>query len=85
MKALVLATVIFAQAPAETTAPNLTDAEAYARDVTLMVLYHEMGHALIDVLDAPVLGRGRGGHAVGPLDRPQLGAGMGRGKGAGGG
>jgi hypothetical protein len=56
MKALVLATVIFAQAPAETTAPALTDAEAYTRDVVLSTFYHEMAHALMDVLDAPVLG-----------------------------
>ncbi len=34
---------------------ELTEAQGYARDVALMFLYHELGHALIDVLDAPVL------------------------------
>jgi Putative metallopeptidase len=57
MKALLVALLLTAQ-PVHAEAPEaeLTPAEAYARDVTLMFFYHEMGHALIDVLDAPVLG-----------------------------
>ncbi|NBE06521.1 DUF4344 domain-containing metallopeptidase [Paragemmobacter ruber] len=35
---------------------NLTDAEWYARDVMLTIFYHELGHALIDVMQLPVLG-----------------------------
>ena len=35
---------------------QLTDAEWYARDVMLAIFYHEMGHALIDVMQLPVLG-----------------------------
>lgn len=34
----------------------LTDAEWYVRDVMLAIFYHEMGHALIDVMQLPVLG-----------------------------
>ena len=35
---------------------NLTDAEWYVRDVMLAIFYHELGHALIDVMQLPVLG-----------------------------
>ena len=37
-------------------APDLTDAEWFVRDVMLSIFYHELGHALIDVMQLPVLG-----------------------------
>lgn len=37
-------------------APDLTDAEWYVGDVMVAIFYHELGHALIDVMDLPVLG-----------------------------
>jgi hypothetical protein len=36
--------------------PELTDAEWFVRDVMLAIFYHELGHALIDVMQLPVLG-----------------------------
>ena len=55
MRAFLVALQLTGPVMAETSAPEaeLTGAEAYARDVTLMFFCHEMGHALIDVLDAP--------------------------------
>lgn len=35
---------------------ELTDAEWHVRDVMLAIFYHELGHALIDVMQLPVLG-----------------------------
>ncbi len=35
---------------------ELTDAEWHVRDVMLSIFYHELGHALIDVMQLPVLG-----------------------------
>jgi len=35
---------------------DLTDAEWQVRDVMLAIFYHELGHALIDVMQLPVLG-----------------------------
>lgn len=35
---------------------DLTDAEWHVRDVMLAIFYHELGHALIDVMQLPVLG-----------------------------
>lgn len=35
---------------------HLSDAEWYVRDVMLAIFYHELGHALIDVMQLPVLG-----------------------------
>ncbi len=35
---------------------DLTDAEWHVRDVMLSIFYHELGHALIDVMQLPVLG-----------------------------
>ena len=45
-----------AEAEAAGEAPDLTDAEWHVRDVMLAIFYHEMGHALIDVMQLPVLG-----------------------------
>lgn len=36
--------------------PELTDAEWHVRDVMITIFYHELGHALIDVMQLPVLG-----------------------------
>lgn len=44
------------EAEAAGEAPDLTDAEWFARDVMLSIFYHEMGHALIDIMQLPVLG-----------------------------
>lgn len=35
---------------------ELTDAEWHVRDVMVAIFYHELGHALIDVMQLPVLG-----------------------------
>ena len=35
---------------------GLTDGEWFVRDVMLSIFYHELGHALIDVMQLPVLG-----------------------------
>ena len=35
---------------------ELSDAEWHVRDVMLAIFYHELGHALIDVMQLPVLG-----------------------------
>jgi Putative metallopeptidase len=35
---------------------EMTVEEAYAQDIFLSVFYHEMGHALIDIMQLPVLG-----------------------------
>jgi len=45
-----------AEAEAAGEAPDLTDAEWFVRDVMLSIFYHELGHALIDVMGLPVLG-----------------------------
>jgi hypothetical protein len=60
MKAVLLALLLAGPVLAEEAAapePDLTGSEAYARDVVLLFFYHEIGHALIDLLDAPVLGQ----------------------------
>lgn len=36
--------------------PNLTDEEWHASNVMVAIFYHELGHALIDVMQLPVLG-----------------------------
>lgn len=36
--------------------PELSDAEWHVQDVMLTIFYHELGHALIDVMQLPVLG-----------------------------
>jgi hypothetical protein len=35
---------------------ELTAEEAYAQNIFLSIMYHEMGHALIDIMQLPVLG-----------------------------
>jgi hypothetical protein len=37
-------------------AEDLTDADIHVQDVMLAIFYHELGHALIDVMQLPVLG-----------------------------
>lgn len=41
---------------AEALAEDLTDADIHVQDVMLAIFYHELGHALIDVMQLPVLG-----------------------------
>lgn len=45
-----------AEAEAAGEAPDLSDAEWFVRDVMVSIFYHELGHALIDVMQLPVLG-----------------------------
>jgi len=40
----------------EAVAEDLSDADIHVQDVMLAIFYHELGHALIDVMQLPVLG-----------------------------
>lgn len=51
MKRLILIASLFA------TPAVAQDAEEFVRDNTLAIFYHELGHALIDVLELPIFGQ----------------------------